>query len=734
MSAHPRPGPRLEQGGQPARLESWKEIAGYLNRTVRTVQRWEQDEGLPIHRHGHEQRDSVHALTSELDDWLIRRRPPKRKNGSRTPATFRMATRWAIPGGAAILLALAAAGWHYWAGSHPVLPFADRDWVVLADFENQTGEPLLDEGLRMAFAVSLQQSRHANLLPESRLRAVLRRMEKPEDTRIDESIGREICAREGPKVLILPGISKVGGVYALSARLVEVKTGEPVAAYQERARSQDQILDALGRMAAQVRRGLGESLASIRRNDEPLPQVTTRSLEGLRNYAEGALAWDRGQYDHGLELYNAAVQHDPDFAMAHAALGDALLSHVYNRFEEGKMHFELARQLGGRVTERERLAIEARYHAALRHVEKAAEAYQAYLASYPDDFDARSGFAYFLMRNDRSEEAIGQYREVIRVSPGNSAALINLASTYQNLNRPADAIPCYQKAFALEPRWLTIANINHEYGFTLATAGNMAKAREVFGLAVATPGIKPGGLRSLALLAMYEGKYRNAANLLMQAIAGITKKEDILALARDRLFLAMLHYGRGDRRGALAELDRTAATLEGVTQPVIWARARVGVMYARAGAVGKAMRLLTDLAPKADRQSSQDASELHLLEGEIALAKGEYPHAISVLAMAHGEAKWSLTLAALARGYDRAGNIDQAAASYEELISKSDAAGWEPQQDLLEASVRLAKIYLDRGDKSHAASTLDPLAKLWAEADPDLPLARRIAELQAALR
>lgn len=53
----------------PKRLESWKEIAAYLNRDVTTVQRWEKREGMPVHRHQHDKRGSVFALSSELDSW-----------------------------------------------------------------------------------------------------------------------------------------------------------------------------------------------------------------------------------------------------------------------------------------------------------------------------------------------------------------------------------------------------------------------------------------------------------------------------------------------------------------------------------------------------------------------------------------------------------------------------------------------------------------------------------------
>jgi hypothetical protein len=52
-------------------LEGWKDIAAYLNRTERTVKRWEKEEGLPVRRHQHQARASVYAYPSELDTWKV---------------------------------------------------------------------------------------------------------------------------------------------------------------------------------------------------------------------------------------------------------------------------------------------------------------------------------------------------------------------------------------------------------------------------------------------------------------------------------------------------------------------------------------------------------------------------------------------------------------------------------------------------------------------------------------
>ena len=64
------------------RLDSWKEIAAYLNRDVTTVQRWEKREAMPVHRHVHDRMGSVYAFRSELDGWARGRSRTAAENGT----------------------------------------------------------------------------------------------------------------------------------------------------------------------------------------------------------------------------------------------------------------------------------------------------------------------------------------------------------------------------------------------------------------------------------------------------------------------------------------------------------------------------------------------------------------------------------------------------------------------------------------------------------------------------
>jgi tetratricopeptide (TPR) repeat protein len=507
-----------------------------------------------------------------------------------------------------------------------------------------------------------------------------------------------------------------------------------VRAYSERAGDPDGVLDALGTIAADLRRDLGESLASIRQSSLSLPRVTTPSLHALELYAEGLGLWRKGAYREAVRLYESAVQSDPCFAMAHATLGAAYFSHIYSDPVKGEKHYEEALRCSGRVTERERLLIQASHQGDLGHLAEAFDQYRMYLAMYPDDVSVRYNYGSLLMRNNRPEQAIEELKEVVRVAPTHARAFINIATAYRALGRSDQALPYYAKAFDLEPGLLKVANVVHEYGFGLVHSGDLVRAREVFLRAVEGHSLRASALRSLALLDMYEGKYADAKVRLHESILLAEGEKDVLKAARGRLYMSMLLDGQGDRAGALRELDGAARSLESLKAPQDWLYMRVGALYARAGAVARAERILTKVRDRVDPKNAQENSLLHLLGGEVALARGRYRLAVESALLAHRKAGTPETLASLANACDRAGDPKQAVEYYNNLIAQaSPSLGWEPQQAWIAAHARLAEIYLLQNERSKAAAALDILPRIWSKADPGLPLAKRISSLQSRL-
>jgi tetratricopeptide (TPR) repeat protein len=728
-------------------LNSWKEIAAHLRHSVRTVQRWERTEGLPVHRHGHEKRDAVYAYRDELDAWWRRRQPlagptlseaagnPSTEGGQGAPRPTVSRWPWLLVAGALVSVVGWSIAWVATRSRDPDVPFAPRDHVLVVDLENLTGDPAFDRSLWTAFTVGLQQSTHANVVPRSRMEAALRRMGQNPETRVDELLGREVCQREHVRLLAVPNLTSIGSQYAISVRLVAAESGETLRAYQERTSSQDGILESLGTIARKLRRDLGESLAAVRRADRPLPQVTTPSLQALRSFADGEHLWSRRQYRPALKCFETALERDPDFAMAHAALANAYLSHIYFEPDKAKHHYDRALANADRVTGRERLLIQASYHGSLNHVDEASVHYRQYLSEHPDDVPARQAFGNLLMRNDRAGEAVDQFRAIIHAAPSDAGGFLGLAGCLRLLGRAEEALARYDDAFRLEPQWRTSGNLNHEYGFGWVQAGNSGMAREVFLSALDKPGMRPRALRSLAMLDLYVGKYRAAAERLREALRINQIEKEPLIESRNHLYLAILLEGRGDAAGCARELEGALRAMGPSDGMPVWLQARVGFRLARVGSAGRAEALRRLLAARMDRASAKDRSDLSMLDGALAQARGDHELAVTFLQKAHAEAPSPLTLSALADAQRLAGRMEPAIASYEKLIAEGHLAlGWEPQQDWIAAHLTLADIYLSRNRQSEALQLADRLARIWSEADPEVPLARRLARLTDTLR
>jgi len=382
----------------------------------------------------------------------------------------------------AIFLAVAVATLWWLIGARPVLSFAPRDWLLITDFENQTNDPLFDRSLLTALTVSLEQSPHANVVPRARVADSLHRMGKSGEEKITEEVARDISQREAIRAILSCSIAKVGQQYALTARLIDPRSGVAVRSYLEEAKDQDHVLDALGSVATRVRRDLGESMLATGKTDRPLPVVTTRSLQALKMFADGGALWSKGQYEPAVKAFETAVKADPEFAMAHAALGDAYYSHIFNGPARGKEHMDKALQLSERTTDRERLYIQTRYAQDLGHVAEAKNSFEVYLKSYPDDWGMRFNFANLLRNNGQPQEALEQYKELARISSNNPSTYIDIATTYNGLGNFSEALRNYEQAFSLDPSWKTNQNINHEYGMTLFRSGDEPKARETSSL------------------------------------------------------------------------------------------------------------------------------------------------------------------------------------------------------------------------------------------------------------
>ena len=618
--------------------------------------------------------------------------------------------------------------------SRTVFSFNSRDSVLIADFENQTGDPRFDHALDTAFTVSMAQSRRLNVFPRARLASVTARMGLPPGSTITPTVAREICQRENIRGLITLSATRMGDEYALSAQLIDPQTGEVAKSYTERSYGEGHVLDALDVIAADLRRDLGESLYQIHKNTRPLPQVTTASLAALEQYADGTTLWQKAKYKDAVTLFRAAVETDPDFAMAHAALGNAYYSYVFNATTEGDEEYQKALTLISRTTDRERMAIQANYANSRGHIDEAKRLYQIYLQRYPDDWSMLSSYGRLLRMNGNAEQAIAQYQELLRVAPDDARTHVELATAYSTLGHFQQAIDAYSQAFQIDPTYINTGNVSREYGRALIETGRIQDAEQLFASQISKADTREIGLRSMALLDMYRGRYADAKQLLEQALSfDEGQKTEPASVAREHLQLAMLAADQADPRTARQQLDASIENFPTLTPKVVLGTL-IGLEYARDGFVDQAEKIDAAIKPLVDIHSPEQLADEHSLQAEIALQHADYAKAIQLFTLAEQEKSSPFSMEGLARAYQQSGDTTHAIQQYETfLASPQDGLMYEAQQRSLVARYALATDQAAIGDRVHARQALDPLLALWKNADANLPLRNNTIALNTRL-
>ena len=205
-----------------------------------------------------------------------------------------------------LVLILAASSFFYLTRTRGAA-LSDKDTILLTEFENKTGEDVFDGTLRQGLAVQLQQSPFLDIFPEERIRTTLQLMSRSPNEQVTRVIGREICQRQGLKAYIAGAIARFDRNYSLTLEALNSQTGDSLAIVQVEAEGKDQVFKALSRAATELREKLGESLSSIQKFDARL-EVTTSSLDALKEYALGQNESSKGQYLKAIEFYRRALE------------------------------------------------------------------------------------------------------------------------------------------------------------------------------------------------------------------------------------------------------------------------------------------------------------------------------------------------------------------------------------------------------------------------------------------
>jgi eukaryotic-like serine/threonine-protein kinase len=308
----------------------------------------EKDRNLR-YQHASEIRTDLHRLKRDAESGRLR--------AAAGAPIGHLRIRWKVTLALALTAVLLALGGYFYLHRAPKL--TDKDTIVLAEFANTTGDPVFDGTLRQGLSVQLEQSPFLSLVSDEQIQQTLRMMAQPPDAKLTPQIGREICQRTTAAAVLEGSIAQIGSQYNLILKAVNCSSGESLASTQSQASDKSHVLDALGKLASEIRNKLGESLSTVQRYDTPLEQETTTSLEALHAMNLGTKsAVTLGDSAGAIPFYQRAVEID--------LISYMYLSFMYANLGENRLSaqsMKKAYELRERVSEREKLMIEAAYHA-----------------------------------------------------------------------------------------------------------------------------------------------------------------------------------------------------------------------------------------------------------------------------------------------------------------------------------------------------------------------------------
>jgi putative peptide modification system cyclase len=514
---------------------------------------------------------------------------------------------------AIVLLAAVAIPLYLTLRSPAAIAFAERDWVMLADVSNLTTQPLLTDSLDVALRIGLEQSRYVNVVPTTSVRETLKRMRRPADSVIDRAMGVEIAQREGARALILPTVAEVGGRVRVTAEVIDPATGDTVYSDAAGGEGLDSVLGSTDELLERLRERLGESIASIERDNQPLAQITTDSLDALKAFALGETALGEGRLKDAMALLGEAVAIDPDFAMAHARL--STLHHALGDDASAHRAAQQALSRQQHLSTRERLMLEG-VGSFYSTPAQAREKWNTLLSLYPDVPVAQNniGLATLWFEND-PVAAAPHFREFAQGgSPLRGYGWLGLGLSLTMQEDYAGARRAFDEAERLGVMAPSFEDV-------LLPIAQRDYARAHARLDGSAPSLPPAyalerQLRKAAI-AIDSGHYAQAASLLQAARDDLPKEFPLASRQRALLQQAtvMALFDAQDVRRELAaqadaERARLPAAAENFDRSPLLHLGLIALLAQRHGDTALARTLLAEIQPLASEEASPPAARL----------------------------------------------------------------------------------------------------------------------------
>jgi DNA-binding winged helix-turn-helix (wHTH) protein/tetratricopeptide (TPR) repeat protein len=632
--------------------------------------------------------------------------------------------RWILVGGLVLLVAVAVAAYIF--VLKPKKELTERDMVVLADFDNKTGDTVFDDTLRQGLAVQLEQSPFLSLVSDDRIQQIIEMMGRPPETRLTPSIAREICERTGGAAALNGSIAQIGSQYLLTLKAVNCLNGESLASAEAQASDKNHVLEALGKTASEIRKKLGESLSTVQKLDIPIEQATTPSLEAFKAFTDGQRVLAQSGEAAAIPFFKHAVELDQGFALAYAYLG--IVHTTIGEPGIGAAYTRKAFGLRQRTSEPENYFISATYFKEVTgNLKNAEQTCTLWGAAYPRSEKPHVYLSGAIFPQiGLYEKAIEEGKVAVRLNPDSPVPYAFLMFGDIGSNRFEDAKAVYRQALERKVDSPFFHQGLYQIAFVQNDAAEMVRQ-------VAWSESNPGAGDALLMLkaetAAYTGRLLQAREMSQQASDSAERAEESEAaagyIAQSALREALFGNTAEARTRAKSAIKHSSG------RDVQYGAA---LTLAFAGEDAQVRSIADDLSRRFPEDTIVQYNYLPTLRGILALNQGKTADAVDRLEVARpyelggttgSSYGWNALYPAFVRGqvYLRARKGEEAAAEFQKILDHRGVVVNEPIGAL--AHLGLARAYALQGEKAKLIVAYEDFLALWKGSDPDIPVIRQ---------
>ena len=625
----------------------------------------------------------------------------------------------AVPG--AIVAAIVGGGLFLYSRSLTAL--TEKDTILLADFDNKTGDPIFDDTLKEALAIAVRQSPYLNVLSDTKVTETLKLMGRDAEQRVTGELARDLCQRVGSKAMLAGSIATLGGEYVVGVNARNCVTGDSLGIAQSRATAKQDVLNALTQAASEVRRTLGESLGSVQKYDTPIEQATTTSLDALKAYSLGDRVQSLKGNDAALLFFKRAVELDPRFALGQLGVGSTYANLGEERL--AREYVTRAYELRSMVSERERLIIESLYYAIVTgELEKVVQVYELTQQIYPRDPVSYDNLEVTYWLFGDYDKALKTGLAAFRINPETLSA--NRVRTYLYLGRVDEAEATLKQLEQREPAIEGVIAAGARYHIAFIR-GEVQTLNRLY----AEHGEDSYLGYEHAQTEAYYGHLANARVLWQRTVDAATRRgaEEIAAstLADSAIYEADFGHTSSARQKAASALALASNK---------YVELSAALALAHAGDTAHVEKLVASLNARYPLDTLMQSYWLPTIRAVSELQRDNALKAIELLRVAvpfdlssQGEL-YAVYVRGLA--YLAANQADNAGTEFQRVLDHRGVVMNAPWGSL--AQLGLARAYALRGDLAKAHGAYEQFLRLWKDADPDIPIFQQAKSEYARLR